>query len=367
MTDSFSNFVDVLTCWPRDPHRLTVMRLADLTTMGVGGAPDVLRTCIATNELIERVRKLDDARENVLILGGGSNIVMGDEPFRGTVLQVATRGIEIEAGESAVRLTVAAGEPWDALVELCVVNGWSGIEALSGIPGLVGATPIQNVGAYGQEISQVIESVRVLDRTTGSIEVFDNTECMFEYRSSIFKREPNRRLIVAVDIALRIESQCVVRYADLAAYLGIEVGGSATPVEVRSAVLALRAAKGMVVDIHDEDSRSAGSFFMNPIVSEEIASGIPATCPRYPAAAGVKLSAAWLIEDAGVTKGWRLTEDAHARVSKKHTLAIVTTIGATTAEVIELADHIQQLVFTKYAITLEAEPTLVNCALAGPS
>lgn len=293
--------------------------------------------------------------------------MMGDEPFRGTVLQVATRGIEIDADEKAVRLTVAAGEPWDALVELCVVNGWSGIEALSGIPGLVGATPIQNVGAYGQEISQVIESVRVLDRATGSIEVFDNAECMFEYRSSIFKREPNRRLIVAVGMALKIDSQCVVRYADLASHLGIEVGGSATPVDVRSAVLALRAAKGMVLDVYDEDSRSAGSFFTNPIVSEEIALGIPSACPRYPAAAGVKLSAAWLIENAGVSKGWRLNEDARARVSKKHTLAIVTTGGATTSEVIALADRIQQLVFSKYAITLEPEPTLVNCALAGTS
>ena len=242
------------------------MRLADLTTLGVGGEPDVLRTCTATNELIERLRVLDDARERVLILGGGSNILMGDGPFHGTVLQVATRGIEIEAGDGVVRLTVAAGEPWDALVELCVVNGWSGIEALSGIPGLVGATPIQNVGAYGQEISQVIESVRVLDRASGSVEVFDNAECLFEYRSSIFKRHPNRWLIVAVTIELRDAGQCTVRYGELATALAVEVGGVAAPGAVRSAVLALRAAKGMVLDVADADSRSAGSFFTNPIV-----------------------------------------------------------------------------------------------------
>lgn len=339
------------------------MRLADLTTMGVGGTPDVLRTCIATNELIERVRKLDDAREAVLILGGGSNILMGDGPFHGTVLQVATRGIEVEAGDADVRLTVAAGEPWDDLVELCVVNGWSGIEALSGIPGLVGATPIQNVGAYGQEISQVIESVRVLDRVNGSVEVFDNADCLFEYRSSIFKRQPNRWLIVAVTLVLSKDAKCGVRYAELATALGIDIDGLATPVEVRSAVLGLRAAKGMVLNAHDEDSRSAGSFFTNPIVSDEIAARIPGACPRYPAATGVKLSAAWLIEQAGVTKGWRLTESSPVRVSNKHTLAIVAARGATSAEVIHLASHIQQLVMTKYGIKLEPEPTLVNCTV----
>ncbi|MDA3021807.1 MAG: UDP-N-acetylmuramate dehydrogenase [Actinomycetota bacterium] len=341
------------------------MRLADLTTMGVGGAPDVLRTCMATNELIERVRGLDDARERVLILGGGSNILMSDDPFHGTVLQIATRGIEIEVGDGVVRLTVAAGEPWDALVELCVVNGWSGIEALSGIPGLVGATPIQNVGAYGQEISQVIESVRVLDRANGSVEVFDNAECLFEYRSSIFKRHPNRWLIVAVTIELRDSGNCLVRYAELATALGIEVGGVAAPGAVRSAVLALRAAKGMVLDVDDEDSRSVGSFFTNPIVTGEIDANIPPACPRYPATGGIKLSAAWLIEQAGVTKGWCLTKSSRARVSNKHTLAIVAKSGATAAEVIELAAHIQQLVLVKYAILLEPEPTLVNCSLAG--
>lgn len=339
------------------------MRLADLTTMGVGGRPDVLRTCTATNELIERVRRLDDAREAVLILGGGSNILMGDGPFHGTVLQIATRGIEIEVGDDAVRLTVAAGEPWDALVELSVVNGWSGIEALSGIPGLVGATPIQNVGAYGQEISQVIESVRVLDRANGSVEVLDNAECQFEYRSSIFKRKPNRWLIVAVTLELRIDANCIVRYAELAATLGIEIGGLAAPGEVRSAVLALRAAKGMVLDATDEDSRSVGSFFTNPIVTVEIAAGIPPGCPRYPATTGVKLSAAWLIDQAGVTKGWRLTESSPVRVSNKHSLAIVAARGATATEVIELASHIQKLVMAKYGILLDPEPTLVNCTL----
>ena len=341
------------------------MRLADLTTLGVGGEPDVLRTCTATNELIERLRVLDDARERVLILGGGSNILMGDGPFHGTVLQVATRGIEIEAGDGVVRLTVAAGEPWDALVELCVVNGWSGIEALSGIPGLVGATPIQNVGAYGQEISQVIESVRVLDRASGSVEVFDNAECLFEYRSSIFKRHPNRWLIVAVTIELRDAGQCTVRYGELATALAVEVGGVAAPGAVRSAVLALRAAKGMVLDVADADSRSAGSFFTNPRVSDAIAVGIPSACPRYPAVGGVKLSAAWLIEQAGVTKGWRVSEESRVRVSKKHTLAIVAKSGATAAEVIDLAAHIQQLVLAKFEILLEPEPTLVNCTLAG--
>jgi UDP-N-acetylmuramate dehydrogenase len=337
--------------------------LADHTTIGVGGPATDWIVATTQDALVDAVRSLDAAGTRVLVLGGGSNLLVSDAGFPGTVVQVATRGVTIQESEAGVDLTVAAGEPWDAVAALSVTRGWAGIEALSGIPGLVGATPVQNVGAYGQEVAHVVTSVLVLDRRTGAVSRVAHDECGFGYRTSRFKVEHERFVVLDVAMRLSPSGAGTAAYAELARALSVEVGGQAPVADIREAVLTLRRSKGMVLDARDPDTRSLGSFFVNPIVDDAMAAAIDAACPRYPAVGGTKLSAAWLIENAGIGKGWRIDQTSPARVSTKHTLALTNAGGASTQDVIELARAISARVEDRFGIALTAEPRLVDCRL----
>lgn len=333
---------------------------AELTTFRIGGAIEHYAVAATEAEVIAGVADLGIPARG-MVLGGGSNLLAADEPFTGSVLRVATTGIDVQRDADRVIVEVAAGESWDELVAFSVDQGWSGIEAMSGIPGSVGATPIQNVGAYGQDVSQVISHVTVLDATTGDVTTLHGSECGFGYRTSALKAH-RERIVLSVAFVLRTSGASPVAYAELARRLGVSAGDDVDAARVREAVLDLRAAKGMVIDPGDPDTRSAGSFFTNPIVAAAQADVIDAGCPRYPAPQGVKLSAAWLIEQAGITRGWSL--DGRARVSSKHTLALVNASGdATAREVIELARVIRDRVQDAFGVTLQAEPTLVGCSL----
>lgn len=341
------------------------VRLADRTTLGVGGPADEFVLASSEAEIIECVSSLDAGGRPLLLIGGGSNIVCGDSGFAGTVIAIGNRGLKVRTDGDAVEISAAAGEPWDELVAHAAGAGWAGIEALSGIPGLVGATPIQNVGAYGQEVSQTILGVRALDRRSGHVIELGAGECAFTYRGSAFKAEPDRWVVLEVTFRFATDVESVVRYSQLAEALGQQNGERASAQRIREAVLALRADKGMVLDPDDPDTCSAGSFFTNPIVSDDAAARLPGECPRYPAVNGVKVSAAWLIEHAGVTRGWRARPGSRAAVSSKHALAISNLGGATAAEVIELARAVRERVHSAYGVELSAEPRFVNCTL-GP-
>jgi UDP-N-acetylmuramate dehydrogenase len=334
--------------------------LAERTTLRVGGPAHAWIVAETEQELIDAVTRCDDDGSPVLILGGGSNLLVADHGFPGTVVEVATRGVGVADDEHGARLTVEAGEPWDALVEYSVAQGWSGIEALSGIPGRAGATPIQNVGAYGQDVAQVTTSVRALDRRTGQVVVLDRADCQFGYRTSAFKRDRERWVVLAVDLRVATGPHGVATYAELAQTLGVPIGGRADVREIRSAVLTLRRRKGMVLDAADPDTWSAGSFFTNPVLDEARAAGIPQACPRYPAASGVKLSAAWLIEQSGIGKGHALSPTAPAAISGKHTLALTNRGGATAADILALASAVQAQVRATFGVDLAIEPTLVG-------
>jgi UDP-N-acetylmuramate dehydrogenase len=330
-----------------------VERLAPLTTLRLGGPADRLVEARTEAELVEAV-----ARDHALVLAGGSNVVIADEGVPGTVVRVLTRGAERD-GE---RLVVQAGEPWDAVVERCVAEGLQGFECLSGIPGSTGATPIQNVGAYGQDVSETVEWVRVYDRQTGRVETMSAAECAFGYRTSVFKYH-DRRVVLAVAYRLR-ESPVSgpLRYAELCRALGVPVGGSAPLAGVREAVLALRRRKGMVIDPADPDSVSAGSFFTNPILEPEAFAAIPGDPPAFPEPDGrIKTSAAWLIERAGFERGHG---NGRAAISSKHTLALVNRGGATTAELMALAREIAAGVRARFGVDLHPEPVLVGHAWA---
>jgi UDP-N-acetylmuramate dehydrogenase len=261
-------------------------------------------------------------------------------------------------------VTVAAGEPWDDVVARAVAEDWSGVEALSGIPGSTGATPVQNVGAYGQEVGATLARVRTLDRTTGELRTFAAADCGLGYRTSRFKAEAGRWLVLDVSLQLRLSATSEpVRYAELARTLGVEVGDRAPLGDVREAVLGLRRGKGMVLDADDHDTWSVGSFFTNPVLDPLAAAALPADAPRFPQPDGrVKTSAAWLIEHAGVARGRSL---GGAAVSSKHTLALTNRGGATAADVVALAREVRGQVHAAYAVVLEPEPTLVGCEL-GP-
>jgi UDP-N-acetylmuramate dehydrogenase len=279
------------------------------------------------------------------------------------VVVVATRGVDQDVAScSGAVVNVAAGEPWDPFVALTVQNGWSGMEALSGIPGSVGATPIQNVGAYGAEVGQHVTTVRTLDRSTGKVRTLFAVECGFGYRTSVFKTQPGRFVVLDVTFQLRLGSlSAPVRYAELARVLGVEVGARVPAAEVRDAVLALRGSKGMVLDDADPDTWSAGSFFTNPVLDATAAAALPDGAPRYPQPDGrVKTSAAWLIEHAGIGRGWG---DGPARVSTKHTLALTNRGSATADDVLALARSVRAAVQQAFGITLEPEPVLVGCSL----
>ena len=328
------------------------VRLAELTTLAVGGPIERLVEVAGAEELVAAVREADEAGIPLLLLGGGSNVVAPDEGWPGDVVLVRSRGIE-RAGDS---LTVQAGHDWDDLVAFTVENRLAGMESLSGIPGSTGATPIQNVGAYGQEVAQTITAVRVYDRAEKAERVLSPAECGLAYRDSRLKREPERFVVLEVTFGLRPGSESMpVTYAELARTLGVEIGQPAPLADVRDAVLGLRRGKGMVWDPADPDSRSAGSFFTNPIVpADRSVEG----CPSWPADDGrVKLSAAWLVQHAGFGRG---TRDGHVGTSSKHSLALTTEDGATTAELLAFADRVVATVGEQFGVTLEREPTAVK-------
>jgi len=349
------------------------VRLADYTTIGLGGpARDFVRAG-TTEELIEAVRAADASGAPVLILGGGSNLVVADEGFGGTVVEVATRGFALRGG----LVTVAAGEDWDTVVARSVAQGLAGLECLSGIPGLAGATPIQNVGAYGQEVSQTIAEVRVYDRTAGEILNIRNEHCGFAYRTSKFKvaQSSSPRAPVILSVSFRLAEQtrsAPIRYPELAGALGVDVGDQAESTEVRAAVFELRQRKGMVIDPADPDTRSVGSFFVNPVLDAVALAAVEAAArarcgpqtrvPRFDAGDGrVKVPAGWLIERAGFGKGYHPGDGA--RISAKHTLALVNAGSATTAGLMTLAREIRDGVRDAFGVSLTAEPVLVGVAL----
>jgi UDP-N-acetylmuramate dehydrogenase len=346
---------------------LAGVRLADLTTLRLGGPAAATVRVDTGPELVDVVRDLDARGEQLLLVGGGSNLVVADEGFPGTVVLVRNRGVaSVGAGAGEVDVTVSAGEPWDDVVLASVQDGFGQLAALSGIPGLAGATPIQNVGAYGQEVASVVRSVRVLDRSTGAVEDLGPAQCGFGYRDSAFKRD-RRHVVLAVTLRLRRAARTPVTYAELARSLGVPVGAVAPASAVREAVLDLRRSKAMVIEpvpsgrTPDPDTVSAGSFFTNPVLAAAAAGTLPADAPRFPAGEGhLKVSAAWLIEGAGFSRGYG---HGAARISGRHALALTNRGGASTAELLALAGEIVAGVRDRYGVTLVLEPVLVGCAL----
>ncbi|WP_019875511.1 UDP-N-acetylmuramate dehydrogenase [Sporichthya polymorpha] len=342
---------------------------AELTTFRVGGPIARLVDVAGVDELAALFAEAGD--EPVMVLGGGSNLLVTDDGFAGTVARMVGDGLAVSGGaddgsDDSVDVLVEAGANWDALVEYTVEQGWAGIEALSGIPGSVGATPIQNVGAYGQEVADVITAVRTFDRETGTERRFAPADCGFAYRDSLFKRT-SRFVVTAVEFRLTAGGTgAPVRYAELARTLGVEVGGTAPVADVRAAVLGLRRSKGMVLDPDDHDTWSAGSFFTNPILTSAVAgAALPDDAPRYPAGDGlVKTSAAWLIEHAGFSKGFgaELT-GGRATLSTKHTLALTNRGGASAADLLTLARAVRAGVLDRFGIELHHEPVLVGHTL----
>jgi UDP-N-acetylmuramate dehydrogenase len=337
--------------------------LAPLTTLGIGGPARTLLRVEGEDDLVEALREVERAGDPLLVLGGGSNVVLADEGFEGTVIQLANRGVETFAHGAEAVVDAAAGEPWDDLVTLCVDDGMSGVECLAGIPGLVGATPIQNVGAYGQEVSESIVSVRAYDRVERRFVELAGHACGFAYRHSMFKRS-GRWIIVSVKLALRLrEPAKPVRYAELSRALGVAEGERAPLRAVRDTVVALRREKGMVVDPSDPDTAGVGSFFTNPIVDAALADAAEARAgggamPRFPADGGrVKLAAGWLIERAGFAKGWA---KGRAAISGKHALAITNRGGATAVEILALAREVRDRVKERFGVTLEPEPVIMG-------
>jgi UDP-N-acetylmuramate dehydrogenase len=343
--------------------------LAPLTTMRVGGPAARLVTVTSTDELVDAVREVDDAGEPLLVLSGGSNLVIADAGFPGTVVRVANRGIQVESIDRCcgALVRVAAGEPWDELVQQAVANGWSGVEALSGIPGTAGSTPIQNVGAYGQEVADTIAQVRVWDRDRQCVRTLAASDCGFGYRDSLLKRAGGR--LVVLDVALQLvlaDLSAPVRYGDLAAGLGVALGQRVPLAQAREAVLGQRRRRGMVLDPADHDTWSAGSFFTNPILDSAAAQRVGALAgsgmPQWPAGAGrVKLSAAWLIEQAGFGKGFGLP--GPAALSGKHTLAVTNRGAATAADVVALARTVRDGVAQRFGVQLVNEPVLIGMQL----
>ncbi|MCW2893674.1 MAG: UDP-N-acetylmuramate dehydrogenase [Actinomycetia bacterium] len=364
--------------------------LAGYTTLGVGGPARDFVSADTERSLIGAVRSADKAGEPVLLIGSGSNLVIADAGFPGTVIHVNTRGLTfVDAGDGAVDITVAAGADWDDVVAAAVAEGLAGLEPLSGIPGRAGATPIQNVGAYGREVAEIITAVRVHDRQEDQIRIIPNESCRFSYRTSLFKSGRPEALVslpsgtrsqaagqpryVVLDVTFRLARQPLsapVRYAELASELGVEMGEQAAVSEVRAAVIKIRSRKGMVLNPGDPDTRSAGSFFTNPVITAEEFAGVERAAtargvgpvPHFPAGEGrVKVPAAWLIERSGFGKGYGAP--GRARVSSKHTLALVNAGEATTADLLALAREIVSGVQAAYGVTLTPEPILIGVTL----
>ncbi|MGH3319786.1 MAG: UDP-N-acetylmuramate dehydrogenase [Streptosporangiaceae bacterium] len=339
--------------------------LAPYTTLRLGGPARRMVEASTQQEIVDAVAAADRVDEPVVILGGGSNVVAADAGFPGTVVRVVARGVELARDpDGAARLTAQAGEDWDPLVARCVDERLPGVECLSGIPGLVGAAPIQNVGAYGQEVSETVASVRVYDRRAGAVAQLDPADCGFGYRTSVFKSTGR---YVVLEMTLTLESGAYarpVRYAELARTLGVAVGERAPLRAVREAVLGLRRRKGMVLDPDDPDTTSAGSFFTNPVLDPAGVAGLERRAPgfpRYPAAGRTKVPAAWLIEHAGFDRGYT---KGSVRISTKHTLALTNPDGrGTTAELLALAREVRDGVREKFGVELVNEPVLLGACL----
>jgi UDP-N-acetylmuramate dehydrogenase len=359
--------------------------LSGYTTLRLGGPAARFAEATTADEVVAEVRKADVGNEPLLVIGGGSNLVVSDDGFPGTVLRVATAGVAVSELGARVVVTVAAGENWDRLVEWSVTEKLAGIECLAGIPGLAGATPIQNVGAYGQEVAATVTAVTVFDRAAGKVAPLEGGDCGFGYRTSMFKRTgwplagrgtddgPTGRYVV-LDVTFALERSPMsvpIGYAELARALGVGLGDRAPLAEVRSAVLELRRGKGMVLDPADPDTVSAGSFFTNPVLDSGQFAALERTAaarlpgervPVFPAGQGhVKVPAAWLIERAGFGKGY--PGYGPARISSKHTLALTNAGGANTGELIELARQIAAGVRSAFGIELAHEPVLVGVTL----
>jgi UDP-N-acetylmuramate dehydrogenase len=342
--------------------------LAPLTTIGIGGPARFFFRAHNVDEIVEALEWARTRELPVFFLGGGSNLLISDAGFPGLVIQLDLRGITVESDNGPhAMVKAAAGEPWDRFVKFAVRREWAGIECLSGIPGSTGATPIQNVGAYGQEVSETIVRVEALDRTTSRVTWFTNDECRFGYRSSLFKNiERERYVVLSVTFRLRRDGEATLKYPELQKYVeerGIALDDLAG---VREAVIAIRKRKGMVLDPRDPDTRSDGSFFMNPILTPEQYAAFAARAPdapHFPSGDDVKLSAAWLIEHAGFHKGF-----THGKVglSTKHTLAIVNRGSGTAAEVVELVQMIQGKVREEFGVDIHPEPNFIGFAIPSP-
>ncbi|WP_060927257.1 UDP-N-acetylmuramate dehydrogenase [Microbacterium hydrocarbonoxydans] len=375
-------------------HEVEPIRLSTLTTLRTGGAPERMLEASTTAELVDALTDVWSRGEDWLVLGGGSNLFVGDEPFEGTVIRILTQGIEELSSphEGRVRLRVQAGHGWDDLVAYAVEHGYAGLEAMSGIPGTVGASPVQNIGAYGQEIQETLVEVELIDEATGEISVVPAAELGLGFRTSVLKHHyggvPQRRaVILSVTVDLVVASERVVRGEQLRRALGLDSDAPVPLTWVRERILATRASKGMLLDEHDPDTHGVGSFFQNAIVPEIVARSLPPECPRWPVtpdldavtviplasydgfvsavkpeAPDVKVSAAWLIEQAGIRKGFKLPR-SRASVSTKHALALTNRGGATAAEVSELARFIQSRVHSEFGLVLQPEPVLLGVEL----
>ena len=333
--------------------------LGAYTTLRLGGPAGTLTVVSDPDEAVATVRNATALGQPVLVLAGGSNVVVGDAGFAGLVLLLRTRGIRlVEIGTDEVVVRVAAGEPWDEFVAYAVTNGYSGVECLAGIPGSTGATPIQNVGAYGQEVAHTIVAVHAYDREQDAVRVMSPAECEFGYRASVFKHN-DRYVVLEVDFRLTVsEFSAPIRYAELARTLGAEAGDRVPLSQARDTVLKLRAGKGMVLDPEDFDTWSVGSFFTNPVVPAEFFATL-GEMPHWPAPDGmVKLPAAWLIEHAGFTKGFA---GDGVSISTKHTLALTNRGAGSTTALLDLARVIRDGVRNRFGVELHPEPVLINC------
>jgi UDP-N-acetylmuramate dehydrogenase len=347
------------TTWPEPQANVP---LAPLCTLGVGGPARWYAEATSVEDVASAARWAAECGHEMLVLGGGSNLVIADEGVNALVLRMAIRGVEWTPSDAGCRVTAGAGEPWDDLVASAVAGGWSGIECLSGIPGRVGGTPIQNVGAYGQEVADTIENVTAFDRSLGHVVTVPAAECGFAYRTSRFKTGDRARFVIcAVTFGLR-QTPTVVTYPDLVAAL--DAAGVTTPTlaDVREAVLRVRRRKGMVVDPADTDTRSVGSFFTNPVVAVSVRDRVGQiagqSVPAYAQADGrVKIPAAWLIERAGFARGAR---DGRAGISHKHPLALVNAGGASARDILRLAVRIKRTVRDRFGVSLAAEPVCVG-------
>jgi UDP-N-acetylmuramate dehydrogenase len=336
--------------------RFVLTRLDELTTLRLGGPIRRIEHAKTAGELIDAVRSADAAGEPLLIVGGGSNLVAADAGWDGVVVLVESTDVDVQRQDDTVCVTAQAGVLWDELVAQSVAAGWSGLAAMSGIPGLTGATPVQNVGAYGSEVADSIVELQVLDRNDGVVRPFAPEQCGFAFRTSAFKHT-DRFVVVEVTFRLRRSPDSVpVRYAELARRLGIEPGRTASSAAVREVVLELRRSKGMLLDASDHDTWSVGSFFVNPVVASSLA---PRDCPQWTVDGQVKLSGAWLIENSGFQRGYGLARGSgQVAISTKHALALTNRGGATTSELLGLAAEIRAGVERQFGVRLRPEAHL---------